>query len=368
MKKNFIITKMMSTLYNTIIHLYIIIIYIASVYNQKAKKWINGRRNIFPKLKNEIQYTKDIVWFHCASLGEFEQGKTIIEKYKLKYPKHKLLLTFFSPSGFEFQKNCKIVDWVFYLPADTKKNAEKFIEIVNPIKVIFVKYEFWYNYINTLYKKNIPILFVSTIFRKNQLFFKNKWIANQLKKISHFYLQDKKSQDLLSNIEIQNSTICGDSRFDNIIKNSSNKKEFPLIKIFCKTRPTIIFGSIWPKDFTIINQFIKAHNNYNYIIAPHELTYVNYLQKKTNSQLYSEIQQNNINLKNIIIIDNIGMLSTVYKYGKISYIGGGFNNGIHNILEPIIFGKPVIFGPKHQKFTEANINNNFTIIIESCFK
>ena len=343
----------MNTLYNISIWIFSVAVHIASLFNPKAKQWIKGRKSIFQKLAEATKEEQDIVWFHCASLGEFEQGKPIIEGYKIKHPTHKILLTFFSPSGYEIRKNYDGADWVFYLPADTKENAKRFIEIVKPIKVIFVKYEFWFNYMTELSRKNIPFYSVSTIFRKEQSFFKYNWFAKQLQHVTHFFVQDKTSADLLKSIGLTNHTISGDSRFDSVLSTTQNPKSFPLIKQFCKTKPTIICGSTWLKDETLLSQFIKENPQYNYIIAPHEMHHISHLQKQTGAQLFSTSNTENINSNNVLIIDNIGILSSIYQYANITYIGGGFGSGIHNILEAITFGLPVIFGPNYQKFNEA---------------
>ena len=344
----------MHLLYNISILLYNLGIRIASLFNSKAKLWIKGRKNIFQKLQLATQGHANIAWFHCASLGEFEQGRPIIKGYKKKYPTHKILLTFFSPSGYDIRKNDKIADWVFYLPADTKANAKRFIYIVKPIKVLFVKYEFWLNYIRECKKYNIPFYFVSSIFRKEQIFFKNKWFARQLKHVTRFFVQDKASNKLLKDIGINNSTISGDSRFDSVKEIKKNQRSFPLIEVFSENKTTIICGSTWPKDEELLIKVIKENQQFNYIIAPHQLNNISELQKRTNGLLFSEADNQNLHNSNVLIIDNIGLLSSIYNYGKIAYIGGGFGSGIHNVLEAITFGLPVIFGPNYQKFNEAN--------------
>ncbi len=343
----------MNTIYNIIIHIYTLAIKVSSLFNLKARLWIEGRKNIFNNLKKKLKDEKNTVWFHCASLGEFEQAKPIINAYKLKYPNHKILLTFFSPSGFEVQKSNPIVDWVFYLPSDTKFNAKTFINITRPIKAIFIKYEFWFNYINELYNKKIPLYIVSAIFRKNQVFFKLKWFENQLRKITHIFVQDKQSHDLLNSIHINSQSISGDSRFDSVIANAEEKQNIKLVKEFSQNQITIVCGSTWPKDELILKRLIKNHQSYNYIIAPHEFNNIKNLQKQTNGLLFSKADKNNINASNVLIIDQIGILSHIYRYGKYAYIGGGFGRGIHNILEAVIYGVPVIFGPKYGKFKEA---------------
>jgi 3-deoxy-D-manno-octulosonic-acid transferase len=344
----------MSILYNISIQIHIIAIHIAALFNAKAKLWVKGRKAIFQKLAEAIKEDQDIVWFHCASLGEFEQGKPIIEGYKLKYPNHKILLTFFSPSGYEIRKNYDGVDWVFYLPSDTKKNAIQFLSIVNPIKVIFIKYEFWFNYMNELNKSNTPLYSVSSIFRKEQSFFKYDFFANQLNNISHFFVQDQNSKELLKNIGITNCTVTGDTRFDSVIANTQNAISIPLIEEFSENKTTIICGSTWPKDEALLVKYIKENPNYNYIIAPHEMKHINELKKQTNALLFSKADSTNISNSNVLIIDSIGILSNIYKYGDLAYIGGGFGVGIHNILEAVAYGLPVVFGPNYQKFKEAN--------------
>ena len=255
----------MRFIYNLSIHFYILGIRIASRFNPKARLWLNGRKNIFHKLEIAIKNEKDVVWFHCASLGEFEQGKPIIEGYKKKYPSHKVLLTFFSPSGYEIRKNYKDVNWVFYLPADTTNNTKRFVEIVRPLKVIFVKYEFWFNYMAELKKQAIPFYSVSAIFRKEQAFFKCKWFAKQLQNVTHFFVQDNTSKKLLSSIGLTNVTISGDTRFDGVKLNTQNVKSLPLIKAFSENKPTIVCGSTWPKDEQLLIKYIQQNLDNNYI-------------------------------------------------------------------------------------------------------
>ena len=343
----------MRLIYNISIWLYVVTIRIASIYNLKAKKWVKGRENIFSELEAVVKNQKNIVWFHCASLGEFEQGKPIIEAYKLNHPTHQILLTFFSASGFEIKKNTALANWVFYLPADTTSNAKKFINLVNPIKVVFIKYEFWFNYMYQLKKQNIPFYSVSTIFREGQVFFKYQWFAKQLKNVTHFFVQDEKSAELLNSIGFSNFTISGDTRFDSVVANTKNPTKIALVELFSKNKRTIICGSTWIKDEMILIQYIKNHPENNYVIAPHELDNISTLQKQSNGLLYSNANEKNIFTTNVLIIDSIGLLSTIYQYGNLAYIGGGFGSGIHNILEATSFGLAVIFGPNYQKFNEA---------------
>ena len=343
----------MRILYTIGIHFFVIAVHIATLFNTKAKLWIKGRKDLFQKLAEATKKERDIVSFHCASLGEFEQGKSIIEGYKRKHPTHRILLTFFSSSGYEIRKNYDGVDWIFYIPADTKKNAKQFINIINPIKVIFIKYEFWFNYMNELSKKNIPFYSVSSIFRKEQYFFKYDWVAKQLNNVSHFFVQDQNSKKLLKKIGFTNCTVAGDTRFDSVLSNSNNAVSIPLVESFSKTKTTIICGSTWPKDEVLLRKYINDNPNYNYIIAPHEMQHLSALKKKTNALLFSKANSTNIRNSNVLIIDCIGILSNIYRYANIAYIGGGFGSGIHNILEAVTFGLPVIFGPNHKKFKET---------------
>ena len=343
----------MNKIYNISIYLYIILIRISALFKSKSKLWVQGRKDIFTRIEQAVKNNKNIVWFHCASLGEFEQGKPIIKAYKLKHPKHKILLTFFSPSGFEASTRTKLANWVFYLPADTKKNAKRFIHIVKPKKAIFIKYEFWFNYIAALNNNNIPFYSVSTIFRDGHTLLKYKWFTKQLQYVTHFFVQDKKSEKLLKMKGFNNISVSGDTRFDSVIANTQDPIQIPLLEIFSKNKKTIVCGSTWPKDELLLISHIKNHPENNYIIAPHELRNVPKLKRKINALLYSDINETNILTNNVIIINNIGLLSNIYQYGNLAYIGGGFNAGIHNILEAVAFGLPVIFGPKYQKSNEA---------------
>jgi len=351
----------MNIVYNTGIRAYTMAIKTSSLFNDKAKLWVNGRKNIFAKLqegfKNE---TNKIIWVHAASLGEFEQGRPLIEKLKQKYPEKKILLTFFSPSGYEIRKNYDKADYIFYLPADTPANAKKFIEIVKPETVYFIKYEFWRNYLHELYKKNIPTFLVSGIFRKEQVFFKQsgKSYRKVLDYFTHFFVQNQTSLDLLKSIDITNVTISGDTRFDRVIDIAKQTIELKKVEEFCDNKQIIIAGSSWQADEEFLAKYINSTKfDIKLIIAPHEIKEQNItrITKLLNKKvlLYSDIENVNPSNFDVLIINNIGLLSSLYKYGSIAYIGGGFGVGIHNILEAATFGKPIIFGPKYQKFKEA---------------
>ena len=351
----------MIVIYNILIRLYFFAILVASVFNPKARLWIKGRKNIFKKIKQSIDKTQPIVWFHCASLGEFEQGRPVIEALKQEYPKYKILLTFFSPSGYEIRKNYAGADYIFYLPIDTKKNAAKFIQAVNPKMVFFVKYEFWHHYLNILHKESIPVFIFSAIFRKNQLFF--KWYGRFYKKMLHkfnfLFVQNNESKVLLNSINITNVEITGDTRFDRVSSIASQSKNIPIIEAFKQNKLTIIAGSTWKPDEELLIQFINSgkENELKYIIAPHEIFIDNIerIEKSINKKVirYSQANEQNVLESQVIIIDNIGLLSSLYKYGDIAYIGGGFGKGIHNVLEAATFGLPLVFGTNYHQFNEA---------------
>ena len=360
----------MHCLYNIGIRIFGFIIFLAAFFNPKAKQWINGRKNILEKLE-PADY-----WFHCASLGEFEQGRPIIEAIKKQTPNKKILLSFFSPSGYEIRKNYHLADQVCYLPLDSPKNAKTFIKNVNPETAIFIKYEFWYNYLIQLDKKGVKSYVASSIFRKEQLFFKwyGVWFKNILKTINHFFVQNQESKDLLASIDIKESSISGDTRFDQVIQHVKQAKRIPLIEAFKGDQQLIVCGSTWPKDEELILKTTQKYTNLKWLIAPHNIKNSKNLARQSKGILYSEATTDSIKKNNILIIDNIGMLSNIYQYANVSYIGGGFDSGIHSILEAAAFGCPTLFGPKHHKFKEAkdlikldgsrSINNKKTLINE----
>ena len=344
----------MKFLYNIFIFFYSIGIKIYSIFNKKTKQIFIGQKDILNKIYSETKDSTDIVWFHAASLGEYEQGKSVILSYKKKNPSHKILLTFYSPSGYDAVKNNHIVDWIFYLPHDTKNNARFIACTVKPIKVVFIKYEFWFHYIQELYQKKIPIYFISSKFRKNQYFFKfyGRWFAKQLQKISHFFVQDMESEQLLKSINIKNISVSGDSRFDTVFSNSKTDFSDKRIESFIQKEKVIILGSIWKEDLKLFNDF-NILPDYKIIIAPHEIDKISTYQQLSNSILLSKSDSKKISNYRILIIDKIGILSKAYRYADIAYIGGGFRKGIHNTLEAAIYNIPVLHGPNYYKFTEA---------------
>ena len=347
-------------LYNSGIKIYYLLIQIYQYFNPKAHLWLEGRKNIFEKISTEVDPTTPSIWFHFASLGEFEQGRPVLERAKDSYPTHKIIVTFFSPSGYELRKNYKIADHIFYLPLDTTNNAKRFVELVNPSLAIFTKYEFWYHYYNELNQRNTPLIVISAIFRESQSFF--KWYGALNRKIlhfvTHFFVQDENSKNLLAGIGIKNVTICGDTRFDRVVQNAENPKKFEVVEQFCSEKNVFVAGSTWPQDEKIISELVKTYPDWKFIIAPHEIKeekIASLLSMTGSAVRYSELKTQAAHAKNYqaLIIDNIGMLSSLYQYGKIAYIGGGFGVGIHNTLEAAAFGVPVIFGPNYQNFREA---------------
>lgn len=334
---------------------------LASWFNPKAKAFVSGRKDQFQRLSAEMQNIKGSIWVHCASLGEFEQGRPIIEEIRKQRPKQKILLTFFSPSGFNVRKNYSQVDHVFYLPWDTSKNAQQWIEIVNPVLAIFIKYEFWLNYIDILSKKNIPILSASSIFRKDQIFF--KWYGSlfrtALQKFDHFFVQNISSAELLSSIQITNVTVSGDTRFDRVQKIAMEKTEIPKLSSFKGSDSVWVMGSCWPADVDILIPFILENKTkLKFIIAPHEMreSFLNKIETALGQHCIRFSQLEKLNERHtVLLIDNIGMLSQLYSYAEFAYVGGAFGKGLHNILEAACYGIPVFFGNKnYNRFSEAN--------------
>ncbi|MDN3587026.1 glycosyltransferase N-terminal domain-containing protein [Pedobacter aquatilis] len=348
----------MLLLYTSGIKFYSLIIWIFSYFNKKAALFISGRQQIFSKIADKVNPHDENIWFHFASLGEFEQGRPVLEKIKAFSPQKKIIITFFSPSGYEIRKNYALADAIFYLPMDTKSNAKKFIELIKPEMAIFTKYEFWHFYFSELNKNNIPLYLISGIFRPNQIFFKNYggFYRNMLKSVMHFFVQNEESKNLLNSIGVSATTISGDTRFDRVYENAAQPKQLPSIKQFCENAKTLICGSTWPEDEKLIADLATKYQNWRFIIAPHEVdeNHIQNIERLFEKSIRFSNLENAASLKsNILIIDNIGMLSSLYQYGRIAYIGGGFGAGIHNTLEAAAFGLPVIFGPKYDKFQEA---------------
>jgi 3-deoxy-D-manno-octulosonic-acid transferase len=347
--------------YNLAIRSYNLLIHLASPFNKKANLWVNGRNNYFINLQNKLnKKTGPIIWFHSASLGEFEQTRTLIEKVKKEFPNYNIVLTFFSPSGYEIRKNYEKADFVFYLPIDTPFNARKFVRVVNPRLVLFAKYEFWYHFLFELNQKKIPVISFSAIFRPEQAFFKSYkgLFVSMLSKFKMIFVQNQVSLNLLSSIGINQAVVAGDTRFDRVKQICDNKKSFPLIEKFKGNKKLFIAGSTWSKDIAVLLDLIN-HSSFDLkiIIAPHEIHETEFtemeklIHKKTIR--YSHLNESTAVTHDVLLIDNIGMLSSLYQYGEFGYIGGAFGKGLHNVLEAAIFGMPIFFGPNHQKFNEA---------------
>lgn len=350
----------MKLLYNFFIGAYRILIAFVALWNKKAQEWTRGQKNLFNELERRIDPADSYIWMHCASAGEFEQGKPVLEALKAQYPHYKVLITFFSPSGYQSGKKYKGADLISYLPLDTKRNAGKFLQVVNPQLVIFVKYEYWYHHLKAVADRRIPLLLVSSIFRKSQVFFKSYggFYRNILNLYNWIFVQEEESVQLLKSIGINHCSIGGDTRFDRVSAIVQNFTELEHISRFAGSDKVLIAGSTWPDDEGLIADFYKEYaNKLKLIIAPHEINkgHIDHLFKLFPDALaYSEIESKGLNNSPVLIIDNVGMLSRLYHYATITYIGGGFNkSGIHNTLEAAVWGKPVIFGPNYQKFKEA---------------
>ena len=356
----------MNWLYNTAIRIFAGAAKLAAIKSHKVSQMVRGQQESFDHLSSIFNSEDRPIWIHAASLGEFEQGRTLIEQIKAKYPQTKILLTFFSPSGYEVRKNYDKVDAVAYLPFDTKENVLKFIDIVKPSMAIFVKYEFWGNYLLELSRRNIPVYIISAIFRPSQLFFKSYggFMREVLKCYKHLFVQDKESAVLLSSIGITNVTIAGDTRFDRVTQIMSSPAHIPGIEELRGGKGVyIIFGSSWHADELHYTAWLNSHPEITFIIAPHEfndhrLALLKSSIKSGKVLFLSEYEKEFIKTGIApdvrgLIIDSFGKLSTIYRYGKIAYIGGGFGAGIHNINEAAVYGMPIVFGPKYNKFKEA---------------
>ena len=347
-------------LYNLGIYLYTLLIRLASLKNSKAKAWLTGRNHLLKKIENEIDAKVRYTWFHFASLGEFEQGRPVIEHLKAQQAEIHILITFFSPSGYQICKNYPLADHVFYLPVDTAFNAKEFIRLTKPVIAIFTKYEYWYHYFNELQKNHIPLYIIAAIFRKSEPFFQWYGVLHRimLRYVAHFFVQNEESVFLLNTLSIYNVTISGDTRFDRVAENSLRPRSFDAIKAFCEDAQVIIAGSTWPEDEQMLALLITKYSNWKLIIAPHEIGEhrIRFIEQLVPSVRYSLLKVNyatSLSSASVLIIDNIGMLSSLYQYGHIAYIGGGFGSGIHNTLEPAAFGLPILFGPRYHKFQEA---------------
>lgn len=346
-------------IYNLAMYILELGVKLAALFSDKPAKMVKGYREVFDLLQRKIDRNAQYIWFHAASLGEFEQGRPLIERIRKEYPQYKILQTFFSPSGYEVRKNYDGADIICYLPIDTPSNVKKFVDLVNPCMVFFVKYEFWQNYLNTLYKKGIPVYSVSSIFRSNQIFFRwyGKGYQQVLKTFAHLFVQNEESKRLLADIGVNNTTVVGDTRFDRVLDICAAAKQLPLVQKFKGDALTFVAGSSWGPDEDIFIKYFNAHPEMKLIIAPHVVndSHLKEIESKLqrSSIRYTKATEDNVQQADCLIIDCYGLLSSIYRYGEISYIGGGFGVGIHNVLEAAVYGIPVIFGPNNKKFREA---------------
>lgn len=370
-------------MYSLIIHLYAFFIELISPFHKKARLMRLGQWKTNGTLREKIDRNAKYIWFHASSLGEFEQGRPLIEKIKAEHPEYKILLTFFSPSGYEVRKNYGGADVVCYLPFDTPYRVKKFLDLSKPVMAIFIKYEFWDNYLSELKRRNIPVYIVSAIFRKEQLFF--KWYGGMYRKVlsyfTHIFVQDDASRELLSKYGVTNVSVFGDTRFDRVQDVYKNTKQIPMVELFVNNNRsdnqlTMVAGSSWQQDEEVYLNYFNEHPELKLIIAPHEihkdhLMHIESMLKRPSIRL-SEATEKDIKGKSCLIVDSFGLLSSIYRYGDLAYIGGGFGAGIHNVLEAAVYGIPVIFGPKYQKFKEARdllqVGGAFSITDEKTFE
>ncbi|MFH6995644.1 3-deoxy-D-manno-octulosonic acid transferase [Flavobacterium sp. FlaQc-48] len=348
-------------LYNSVVSIAGFFLKIVALFSPKIKLFTEGRKNVFSILEEKIKPTDKTIWFHSASLGEYEQGLPVIEKIKEKYPSHKIIVTFFSPSGYEVRKNNTVADVTIYLPLDTRRNAKKFLKLTHPELAFFIKYEFWLNYLKELETNKIPTYLISGIFRDNQMFFKwyGGFYRKALKAFTYFFVQNERSKEKIETIGFGNVIVSGDTRFDrvNTILERDNSLDF--IENFKNNIPTVVIGSSWPKDEALLAQYInESSDQVKFIIAPHNIkadqiaSLTSQIIKPT--ILFSEKKDQDLSDYNVFIIDTVGLLTKIYSYGTIAYVGGGFGNpGIHNILEPATFGVPIVIGPNYSNFAEA---------------
>lgn len=346
--------------YNLIIYLYLLGVAVYSRFNEKVRKMWRGEREAFKILREKVDPNAKYVWFHAASLGEFEQGRPLMEQLRQDHPEYKILLTFFSPSGYEVRKNYEGADIITYLPLDTITNARRFLRTVRPVMAFFIKYEFWYNYLHILKHRNIPVYSVSSIFRPDQVFF--KWYGRQYGRVlncfTHFFVQNTISKELLAKIGITNVTIVGDTRFDRVLQIKEAARQLPVVETFKQDYKVFVAGSSWPPDEEIFIRYFNEHKDWKLIIAPHvigedHLEQIEKLLAGRKIVRYKDAKEDDVKAADVLIINCYGLLSSIYHYGDVAYVGGGFGVGIHNLLEAAVWDVPVFFGPNNQKFQEA---------------
>ncbi len=353
----------MFTLYNVLVLIVSFCLKIVALFNNKIKLFITGRKHVYSTLQKNITPSDNVIWFHTASLGEFEQGLPVIKKVKQEFSNYKIVVTFFSPSGYEIKKNSPVADIITYLPLDTKSNVRNFLNKVNPKLAVFVKYEFWPNYLKELQKRAIPTVLISGIFRPSQPFFKwyGGFMKQSLKAFSHFFVQDNQSKSLLNSLGFNNVTVSGDTRFDRVLEIYSKAEPLDFVETFKNNQLCVVAGSTWPEDEKLLVDFINnsTNNKIKYIFAPHNIKpeLIAKLKKSFSNKkvvLYTEKDQKNLADFTILIVDTIGLLTKIYKYADIAFVGGGVGNtGLHNTLEPAVYGVPIVIGNKYKNFKEA---------------
>ena len=348
----------MQTIYTIGIWFYGLGIRVAALFNEKARLWVRGRKGIFAELERTFSDKTNPIWVHCASLGEYEQAKPLIEKIKQEQPETKILTTFFSPSGYAQAVKKPLADYIFYLPLDLPRHARKFLDIVQPTAAIFVKYEFWYNFMQQLHRRSIPFYYISAIFRESQHFFKpcGRWFAKQLQHASHFFVQTEKSKELLDSIGIEQVTVCGDTRFDRVKAIAAQVQPFDFMETFRQDKKVIVAGSTWGPDEQLLAQLLQYFPEYKLVVAPHEISRTPEVKQTFaayKTALYSSKEESDLADAQVFFIDTIGILNRLYQYSAVSYIGGAFKTGLHNILEAAVYGKPIFFGPHYEHFNEA---------------
>ena len=348
-------------MYNIVIYIYLIGVAIASCFNKKVKKMWAGERQAIKVLREKVDPNARYIWFHAASLGEFEQGRPLMEYLRKTHPEYKILLTFFSPSGYEVRKNYEGADIICYLPLDTIRNARRFLRAIKPVMAFFIKYEFWYNYLHILQHRGVPTYSVSSIFRPDQIFFQwyGKGYGRVLKCFTHFFVQNIESKNLLAKLDIHDVEVVGDTRFDRVLQIKEASKQLPIVEKFTEnTSKVFIAGSSWLPDEEVFLKYFNLHKDWKLIVAPHvigedHLAQIFELLKGRHVVRYTEATEENVKDAEVLIIDCFGLLSSIYHYGTISYVGGGFGVGIHNVLEAAVWDIPVIFGPNNKRFQEA---------------
>ena len=347
-------------MYSLLIYLYIAGVKLAALFgHRKARLLVEGHKNIFPLLKERLRPGEKYLWFHVSSLGEFEQGRPVMERLRESHPEYRIVLTFFSPSGYESAKKYQSADIICYLPFDTRRNVGRFLDMLKPEKAFFIKYEFWPNFLAGLKKRGVPTYSVSSIFRKEQMFFKtiDFGYRKTLKCFTHLFVQDNASKELLSSIGLDNVTVIGDTRFDRVMKIAADAKQLALVETFAEGRRVFVAGSSWTPDEDIFIKYFNAHKGWKLIIASHEVTEARLteIQSKFSGKCvrYTQANMDEAREADCLLIDCFGLLSSIYRYGKVAYVGGGFGAGVHNLLEAAVYGMPVFFGPNNRKFREA---------------